>query len=354
MTAVSTYGFINAKLRARISKLLPEEFFRALARAHSIIEAMGRLDGTPYAPAAEIYNSTGDIKLCELELIRVERESLSGLDRYIPDAIRPFTDAVLQQYEVATLKHALRLWFERTVRGRRVDDKIAYLLRDNQVNVPTDALINADSADEVVAALADTPYGTVVAEALVPLPERQSLFTVEVALDRWYFRHLIEATSTLGRKDAEVARRLVGIQIDIQNVNWLVRMKHYYGMEPAELASSIVSGGTLLDATELREAYLSDRPVEPLVAALGPRYSALVRETAPAEERSQLRRLALLEDLLRSVLFQEIHRALGGYPFSIGTVLAYFLLVQNEVRVLITVLNARFYDLSPERIEDLI
>lgn len=363
-SAVSTYAFINAKLRGRISKLLPESFFRGIARARTFQEAVETLGPTAYASALEVYNHSGDIKLLELELLRSERDSLARLDRYIPGAIRAFTDAVLTQYDVAMMKHALRLWFERVVRGRPIDDKVAYMLRDDSAVSPvTDAVINATSADDVLSRLADTPYANVIRDVLPEAVGEGSLFMTEVALDTWYFRRLREAAQLLSARDERVALRLIGLQIDVQNVNWLVRMKHYHRLDSRRLAASLLPGGALISIDELTAAGRTDRPLDALVAALGPRYSGLLQrstqasgdETADAQRSSDhVARLRILEEILRSVLFHEVHRALGSYPFTIGTMLAYFLLVQHEVRTLAGVINAKFYQLDPERIEALL
>lgn len=361
---MSTYGFINAKLRGRISKLLPASFFRGIARARTFQEAVEKLGGSGYESALGVYNSSGDIKLLELELLRTERDSLARLDRYIPDAVRAFTDAVLKQYEVDTLKHALRLWFERVVRGRSIDDKVAYMLRDDVADaVVMDAVINAADAEEVLRRLADTPYAHVIQETLVDSASEGSLFMTEVALDTWYFRYLREEAQRLSQRDERVALRLIGLQIDAQNVNWLVRMKYYHRLDDRTLAASLLSGGALIGIDELTAARRSDQPLDVLVSALGPRYSALVQrsshrsesDSSAGERRSEhVGRLRLLEDILRSVLFHEVHRALGSYPFTIGIMLAYFLLVQYEVRTLTGVINAKFYQLEPERIEALL
>jgi len=352
-TPVATYGFINAKLRARISKLLDEGFFLSLARAHTFVEAIGQLAGSRYDAAASTYNETGDFKLCELELIRVERATLGGLTKYTPSAVRPFTDAILGQYDVATAKHAIRLWFERTVRGRSIDDKVAYFLRDARVKFDVDAIINAESREDVVAVFAEAPFSAEIAPGLERMETDNSLFDLEIRLDRWYYSHLLAGAKALSRRDAHIASRLIGIQIDLQNVDWVVRIGQYYKLEQARLRESVVPGGTLIDPEELMSAYSSDRPVETLVATLGPGFS-LPSPHGRDEDRPQARRLALLEELLRSILFHEIRRALGGYPFTVGVVLAYFLLVQNEVRTLMSVLNAKLYDLNPDRIEGLI
>jgi len=46
----------------------------------------------------------------------------------------------------------------------------------------------------------------------------------------------------------------------------------------------------------------------------------------------------------------EVKKMLAGYPFTIGIILAYFILKANEIRKIMTVLNAKFYNWPEERI----
>ena len=52
------YGYINAKLRTRISQLLDDAFFARLARTATLAEAAGLLRDTPYAVVHETYTRT--------------------------------------------------------------------------------------------------------------------------------------------------------------------------------------------------------------------------------------------------------------------------------------------------------
>ena len=70
--SLKTYAFINAKLKTRISRLLPDSFLAELARAHSLQEAIASLAGTAYGFLASVYDETGDLKMCELALYRKE------------------------------------------------------------------------------------------------------------------------------------------------------------------------------------------------------------------------------------------------------------------------------------------
>ncbi|HPS56360.1 MAG TPA: hypothetical protein PLP05_12245, partial [Sedimentisphaerales bacterium] len=70
--ALSKYSFINAKLRGRMSKILPDELFHELAKSPGLEEALAALRSTPFARLEEVYSSTGDIKQAELELLKDE------------------------------------------------------------------------------------------------------------------------------------------------------------------------------------------------------------------------------------------------------------------------------------------
>ena len=48
---LSKYSFINAKLRARISKILPEDVFEELAKSPSLEAALALLRGHTQRPA---------------------------------------------------------------------------------------------------------------------------------------------------------------------------------------------------------------------------------------------------------------------------------------------------------------
>lgn len=348
----SAYGFINAKLRARISKILPREFFMRMARARSLIEAVGMLRETAYATVEQVYSRTGDLLLAELELHRQELAVVSDVDRYLTGEIRRFTAVLVQQYEVENLKNAIRLWFERAVRSRSVEEKIAYIMRGGTAHaIDFDALINAPDLSAIAQVLERTPYAAIVQDHEEDVTAQSSVFPLEMALDRWYYRELLQAASRLDGRDAEIATRLIGIQIDVVNVNWVVRLSEFYDMPGDVLRRSLLPGGQWFDLNQLESSFQSDHPADTLASTLSGRYPAMTGHTP---EGDRLRSLALLEGVLQEVLHHEVHKVLGGYPFTIGIVIAYVFLKQNEIRSITTVLNGRFYELDPAGIGNML
>ena len=348
MTRVATYGFVNAKLRARISMMLPREWMLQMADAHSLMEAVARLNGTPYESASVTYQKTGDLKLVEAELLRLERDDVLGVQRFLAGAPAGLAEALFRRYEIETLKNALRVWFARTIAGRSSDDVVAYLNHETTQNsFSVDAIVNAPDMDSLLLALSDTPCGAVAAAELPEVAERESLFPLELALDRWHHAELRVAIEGLDAQDSAVAKRLLGIHIDLLNLLWVVRVKEFYQLPEQEVLGSLLSGGTAFNERTIESIYRSDTPLESIVGVLSDRYAGA---DTLAGESDDIHRLALLAAMLQEVLMHEIHRVMGGYPFNVGIVVAYVLLRQNEVRMITTVLNARHYGITPDAV----
>jgi vacuolar-type H+-ATPase subunit C/Vma6 len=73
-------------------------------------------------------------------------------------------------------------------------------------------------------------------------------------------------------------------------------------------------------------------------------------ETAGRRRSRSVARFALIERVLREILLIEVRHILGGYPFTVGVIMAYFILKGEEIRRIMTVLNAKFYGWPEDRI----
>jgi len=65
-------------------------------------------------------------------------------------------------------------------------------------------------------------------------------------------------------------------------------------------------------------------------------------------------RLQLIGRILDEIKHQEVRRILCGYPFTVGIILAYFVLKRDELKRVRTLINAKYYGKPQERIESLI
>ncbi len=351
---LAKYALINAKVRARISKLLSEETLQRMIRAGSLEEALGMLHDTPFNVLEEIYANTGELKLGELELVKNEIGVYMTIEKYVHKDTRDFVHALLYRYEIDNLKNAIRLFFDRKIRKRSIDEAVHYILYDKVVhNLDIDAIVNADNLDDIAEALKPAPYSTIIDEYKERVMQDGSLFRLEMALDHFFYKNLINQTNNLSKRDRKEALRLIGVEIDLQNINWIMRFKNFYSLKLDDVLDLVIPSGFNLGAQLIQETYSLQNVTGILQGVVKKNYPGLsTMLTAHAQDSSS--RFLLIERVLEQIMKQEIHRILVGYPFTIGIILSYFILKRNEVKQVRTVLNAKQYAIAEERVEGMI
>jgi V/A-type H+-transporting ATPase subunit C len=342
---IKKYAFINAKLRARISKLIPEETFGRMESARSLEEAIGLLQGTAYGDLAETYKNTGDLKFGEFELYKNEVRMYGEVEKYLFGAELEMVRALSLNYEIENLKNALRLYFDRKILHTTIEDRVYYIYRDkihHEVNV--EKIINAENKEEVSAALNGTPYAGIFNDNQDVFNPGGTLFPLEIALDQFFYSNLTSHAESLQGRDRDDTLRLVGVEIDLQNINWMLRFKFFYELPLEKVLALIIPQGFGINEKSIKEAYNSQDVSRILQDALKARYPGITTmiSSGPSDLYS---RLQLIEEVLEKIMLREVRRILAGYPFTIGIILSYFLLKKIEIKKVRTILNAKQYSL---------
>jgi V/A-type H+-transporting ATPase subunit C len=339
-------------LRARLAKLLEETLVDRLVDAPNLDDALILLRDTPYAAIESLYNRTGDLKTAELELFAEEISLYRDLEKYVDAEVEAMIRALALNYEIETLKNALRLFFDQTIRKRNIEESLA-LLYPHRIEHDLDPvqIAKADNLDTVVELLERSPYGEIVGRHRESILGEKSLFGVEVSLDQYYFENLTANAENLNKKDRDVALRLIGIEIDLLNINWIVRFRNLYKLPLERVLQYTIPHGFSVDQTMIREAYASEKVLGILQGIVKRKYPSLAALlSAPAGDTNS--RILLIERILDQILIFEVRKILSGPPFTIGIILAYFVLKRNEIRRIQAVLNAKFYKLTRERIRE--
>jgi V/A-type H+-transporting ATPase subunit C len=347
-SALSDYGYISAKLKARISTFLSEDRLEQAIASKSLVEAFLPLRGS-YLEALEArYAATGDLKAVEADLATLEFEAYSFSTGQIPEPASSFIRAKAQGLHTDMVKGALRLWFDAHVRGRVVDDRTGYLSRGSGArNLDLGSLVNAPTPAAVAEVLAGSFWAAPVSEFLPRAVATGSVFEMESALDRQYFENLFQALDALNRRDRDVAERFVGIDVDIHNITNLIRLRSFNGIAADRTGRYLIDFGTAIPASTLVRACESDDLSGLTAAVLGMRGAAMepVRDA-----RDTMARLSALERMLRHVRIAEARKRLAGNPFSIGIVLAYLVLLSEQLRTVRAILNAKYFGLAEEKL----
>jgi V/A-type H+-transporting ATPase subunit C len=350
---LSKYALINAKLRARISQILPDELFRELAKAPSLDAALALLRETPFAGLEQIYTETGDLKLAELELLKKEIDLYKNIRRYLHQGSQGLVDSLLSQFEIENLKNAIRIYFDRTFRKRPVDHSIHYIIYDPIVHaIPMDIILNAESFEEIAGVCEGTPYSQIIKKFYHTVETEGSLFRLEIGLDHYYYSNLLSAINTLDQRDRTVALRLIGVEIDLQNISWIIRFKDFYQLPLEAVLATMIPGGLNLNRAVMDELYRAQNVTSVLQTMITGNYPGLSALLA-SQTSSNTSRLILISRILEEIRKQEVHRILCGYPFTIGIILSYFVLKRDELKKIRTHLNAKQYGQQPQDMESL-
>ncbi len=340
----TSYARPHAIMRAMLGRLLTPREVERLIAAPSLDDALHQLDATPYAPdlAAARGAERGLLpveKALERNLVRAYERLLGTLD----GAPRALVEGLLGRLELDNLKAILR----GLASGAPADAIRALLVPLGRwERLPLDRLLAAGSVAEAVPALDRLPYARPLASALGRYEEEHSLFPLEVALDLDYYRRLWARLEALAPRDRAGARRILGARYDVLNVTWLLRYRLIYRLSAQEIFNYTLPYGYRVGDEAIRAAAAAP-DLAGLLAALPEPYRGLL---SPLEGAG----IDALEVALRRYLWRDAHSVLAGYPFQVGTILAYLYLKEAEVRDLVAILEGKRYGRQPDELRALL
>jgi V/A-type H+-transporting ATPase subunit C len=343
MWALARYAYINAKLRARLSRFLTEEQLRQLAAAKDLETLYGLLGQTRYGTMARELSHTEDMISVEFRLLDDELATYRMVLENVRGVPKRVVETLLSRHEVDKLKVLLRLWHTK-------DPRAEHLAFPGVVcqPLPADSIRHARSLDELVDLLDGTPYGRPLRVAAPAYAAAGNLFYLESALDVDYYNRLWAAIDKLGYGDRDRARLLVGLEIDIENIRWMLRLQHYYKMPLGEMLALLIPNGRYVDERFIRRAVGGAEFRGVVSAAVGGLVSEFP-DVTPVE--TDVESLEMMEQVLWHYYLGTVRRAMHGYPFTITTVTGYLKLAEVERRNLACVINGKRYGLAPSEIE---
>lgn len=324
MGQLGKYCFANAKIRAMLSQLVSPAVFERMLNAADLAEAVDELKQTPYAV------SSLDVRVIEKSLSRCDIQACRKVyDMLSSKPEKEFILLLLQRYEIEELKVFLRLWHKKA--PVIIEDFLLQPVICFEIDFKK--LISAQTIEELILLLDHTPYKQALMRAWQVYKEKGSSFYLEAALDLDYYIRVNAAIEKFSSLDRGIARRIMGIEIDIQNINWLIRLRKYYSLGIGEMLEWFVPGGAWITKEHVRGLYVSDGLAKVAESvSFGP-YTAvkeLIEDNAAA-----------MEPFLYGYLTQEVKKALSGFPFTIGTVLGYLILQHRQTETIVSVLNAK-------------
>lgn len=352
-SAIARYGYLNAKLRARLANLRDSNVIKNLIDAGTFLQALEALENTAYASLAAAYRETGDLQMMEKTLlddeISMRREIHDALDGHSRNVAGFF----LLKIEIDNLKNIIRIWYDTTVLGGNSGYRLNYIIREKILSdISWDAVINASSWEQILTALGNAPCREVLARFKKEDLEKDGLAYMEMALDCWYYQGLMAEVAKLGHKDRDVAYSVLERDLDIKNILILIRYGFYYNVELKRLQSMMLPGGQLYSDRKLALCFGVSDGLDRIQAFLVKRYPKLnLGHIFSYDDKMQLLSRSLeLEYVLADEREVNYKRIMRGDPFSIGLIMAYFFKYDRFDNSIRLVLHGKYYHWSDDRI----
>ncbi|MCI8853856.1 MAG: V-type ATPase subunit [Lachnospiraceae bacterium] len=336
MGGMFSYSGIATKTRAMSSKLLTKEDFTTLAEMGSVRDAVEYLrQHTDYAkvlkdiPEERLHR--GEI---ERRLIRSLYHDFSKIYRFCNLKQRSVLELYFCKYEIQVLKGALRKVFnphaDRILLGRGEETFQCFS------HIDMEKLSQASSIWDFLEALKRTPYYDVLYQ--VSMREKKSLFDYEMVLDMFYFSNIWKKKEKLLKgTERELMTRVYGSQIDMLNMMWVYRAKHYYKMPSAMIYTLVIPISYKLKKQQLQEMVEAENEKELLEAARNTWYGKKQRDLSETD----------LEQLYRQLLWQIYQAEQRKNPYSMTSITSYLYYKEQEIDQLTTILECVRYGLAP-------
>ena len=202
MRSLARYAVANTVVRSRLSGLLKAAQYEALTRS-SREEAWNLLLGTPFGEKLPAWSGQNIYEI-EAVLHNASASYFQGVVHALSGYTGEAGRHLLSRWDLDLLEYALRLWH-----GKEGDAGIINGYRGFVNTFSTEAVVSAETLEDLVQALKRTVYVEVIERAKSLYSQRHSLFYLENALEKDFYQRLLSRVVSLGGSDGGEARAMV-------------------------------------------------------------------------------------------------------------------------------------------------
>ncbi len=333
INGVSAYANVTTRVRGMIGNLLGEETFVRLNACPDLSTLLAKLSETSYGSYLIGSQETQKFsRRAEYEIRKKLTHAFKVIISHAPAFARPLLTQSFKLYEVDNLKAVLR--------GIEIGedwDKIRYMLfpMEDFPTLPFEKLVRKGTIEGAIQQLHNTEYERELSIAFDRYRQEESLFPLEVALDLNYWRVLWNDIDALPHADEKIARKLIGMMVDKNNLTWAARYRIYHRLSESEIINYTLPFGYKIDDAVIR-AIATDRNPYHLVAEIYPEIAV----EGNLEEKSSSNR-QLNETLLTRLIYTACHQTFAAGTFNIGLLLAYLFVLEMEIQDLTLLIEAK-------------
>jgi V/A-type H+-transporting ATPase subunit C len=275
---------------------------------------------------------------------------------HAPKDVRLLISTFLMKFEVDCVKGLLRAKQAELT----VEEAMKYIMPVGRLDEARcrKTMETSENITDVVESLSDLEYGSVLERAFAFYEEEKISYLLEVALDRHVYSKLWRATGKLGGLDKNIARSIIGLEIDSVNIKTILRCRAM-GISDDEIRRCLIPVSEVLGEKELEEV-MREADMQSFInslvrlakRAMARDYTYVFTEI----QESHVTSLTRLETILDRGLVKTGLRMIKRHTpyFNIGLILAFLNLKRFEVRNLRAVIRGSEAGIPPDRVKKLL
>jgi V/A-type H+-transporting ATPase subunit C len=339
------YGYCNARVRGMRARLLQPAFFETLMEATDLNRLIQALSDTEYRDDIDTAIIKGRTPAAMDEAFRENMvRTFRKVMAFLNDEAYHLVSTLLGRWDLFNIKTIIR-GKHMHLRFEEIEDGLYAV--GSLTPVELHHLAQLEDVRSVVDTLWTwgSPYAEPLRARLADYEKEGELGVVELALDRYYSAWAAKRLAGR-RQNTELARRILGLQVDSVNLLTTFRLlKSDIGeVDPATFF--LPGGAYVSEELFLKSAALSD--VDEVLDALkktpyGNHLEAVV--VRYIEEGS----LAVFERALEDHVMRNALAAGRGDPLGVGIVIGYLWAKQNEITNLRIIVKGRTVGMPSDR-----
>lgn len=331
MGSTGKFSALNTKIQGMNAKLLKDKDYEKMLSFETEKEIGNYLKNeTRYSNVLQSHGIES-LRRWELELL-LKKESLSEVEKlgnYLGSNYKGFLKMSYLRAEVEDIKLILRA----ISRKEDLSELPQHFLHNPKYeSVNFEALLSKNNLVDLV----DVFKGSIFEEAFRSITEEDLKlreFHAEMNLDMIYFKELRKSSEKFSKLDKKILTEILGINIDLINIQWIYRAKKYYNLMNEEIVNYTLLGGKRLSFKKIKEIVYSD-DYEKSLAEILSRYGFKI-----VKREDYYMQVAIFRYLLFQMKDYD-----KRYPMSIAKLIRYIHEIEYEAVDITSIIEAVRYN----------
>ncbi len=322
------YAYPNARVRARMGRLLTEKQLSEIIEADDLEEVKNYLRGLPeYAKYVDQYPLE---KALDAQLA----ETYDTLAKIAPGGIKPIFKVLLQKWDVTNIKSIIIA----NEAGLSREETSDLLVPFGELNESMDKLLDTKSITDIITSLEGTAYARILDNALPAYQNTGMILPLEAALDKYFLDNLLTASSNPEEESTRILHSYIGAQVDATNLSIILRSK-VEGLKYEDINDYIIPKGYQIREWKLKDL-MEAEDVGGVISSLeGTEYAQILADSLA--EYTKTGSVAPLEAALDQQIRKTAKTLSMKIPFGIGPIIGYLNKKDKEIRNLKVITRAK-------------